>query len=86
MLCTLRRVDWHVVSATELVAHDGRRFDLRTDPPIVVARHMDEGVRACKWKNMARVHPPLPSIGANIAPIYKLLNKKLDGDWTVEMA
>ena len=82
LICTLERVGWQVLITTELVSHEGRRIDLLLDPPIVVARLMDDAVRAWRWRILAAAHSTLPEAGANIAPVLKLLSvKNKEADW-----
>ena len=76
LVCTLKRVGWHIECAVILITDNGRRLDLRADPPTVVARQMDEAVRRWRWRTIAEKHASLPPEGANFDPLYKLINSK----------
>ena len=44
LVCTAGRLNWEVISATELRTDKGRILNLTLDPPIVIARQSDEAV------------------------------------------
>ena len=80
LICTAKRLNWEVINATELLTDTGRTLYLTLDPPIVVARLSDEAVRRWRWRNVSQIHPSLPESGANLNPLYKLLNAKTTND------
>ena len=45
LICTLERIGWEVVSATELNSDQGKYYDLTVDPPIVTKRAVEAAVR-----------------------------------------
>ena len=85
MVCSLDRLGWKVVDATNLVTDEGRAIDLCVTPPVVVKRKIEDAVRRWRWRNVARSHPSLQE-GCNFEPIFKLLgSKKNDSDWNAPL-
>ena len=70
LIATLRRISWHMPSATEMVTDLGRTLDLTLDPPVVIASECKESVR--RWRLRQASHilpgliPPVPDIGPAI--------------------
>ena len=82
LVCTADRLGWTIQHATSLTTDEGRKLDLLADPPIVVKRLVAHSVRNWRWRNIAAAHPSLPKQGANVGPVYKLLNsKRCDDEW-----
>ena len=82
VLATLKRVGWIISTACTLTTDTGQGFDMRFDPPVVIARGMNEAVRRWRWRTIAAAHPSLSACGANIGPIFKLLSSRQnDEDW-----
>ena len=80
LICTLERVGWSVISATELESDDGRVFHLAVDHPVVIKRAVEAAVRRWRWRNLAEKHPSLHKVGCSFAPILKLLSSKQNDD------
>jgi hypothetical protein len=86
LVCSLDRLGWRVVSATELETDDGKTLDLRVTPPIVVKREVEEAVQRWRWRNVGTAHPSLHGVGCDFEPIFKLLNsKRNDATWNPEL-
>ena len=85
LICTLDRLDWKVVNATELTADEGKTIDLRVTPPIIVKRMVEAAVRRWRWRNVVAEHPSLNDGGA-FCPVLKLLTlKRNDAEWNLEL-
>ena len=87
LVCTLKRLNWTITSATEVITDKGRTLDLSIDTPVVIARQTEAAVRRCRWRNLATAHPTLTEGGANFDPIYKLLNARTNNEhWNPMLA
>ena len=78
--CTLERIGWSVISATELESDGGRVFHLAVDPPVVNTRAVEAAARRWMWRNLAEKHPSLHKVGCSFDPILKLLSSKQNDD------
>ena len=45
LICTLERIGWTIISATELESDAGRKLDLAIDPPVVIKRAVEAAAR-----------------------------------------
>ncbi len=67
LLATLRRINWQMPSATEMVTDRGHSLDLTLDPPIVIAGECRDSVRRWRLWQANRVLPglipPTPDAG-----------------------
>jgi hypothetical protein len=67
LLATLRRINWQMPSATEMVTDRGHSLDLTLDPPIVIADECKDSVRRWRLWQADRILPglipPTPDIG-----------------------
>ena len=59
-LATLRKLKWTCVDATTFTTDEGRRLDLHTDPPQVVATEVKEAVRRRRWLEADAILPRSP--------------------------
>ena len=65
LVCSLDRLGWRVVSATELAIDDGKSFDLKVTPPVVIKREVEEAVLRWGWRNVGIAHPSLHGVGCD---------------------
>lgn len=59
LVMTCFRIGWVVVSARQLITHDGESLDLKVDPPAVILLKVAEAVRQWRWKKIEQVCPNL---------------------------
>ena len=86
MIASAWRLQWEVEAAHLLTTDEGRRLDLRKDPPVLVRQEVCQAVRRWRDRRVFAKYPHLgpfeASHGLCLQPLWALLKEPVHEQWT----